>query len=1022
VRRGWGYLLFFLAGGLLYAVHVGHWLLPVTQPIVRLPPERWISTPEPSERGYFRHVLRVPFLPEHAWIGIAAEDYQLYVNGNLVGKNNHLTDSGIAFQNRLNDPGQSITRGQVVPMARGPSLKTRANEDWRVLHFFNIRDALAPGRNVIAVYLQSDHPGGLGMAVRGGVSRGVESVPISAEPTEWRASTDSTALRGFQWYETQFDDQAWPWARSWPTPRKPVFAALDPRIWTEPFVAPAVKAPVASGEAIFRVPVPPGPPGRSCWVRVRSSWNYEVFVGPSFAGSGSGNTEALTMIDLTQYVQSGPGQISFRLHKDAAPNPSPQVPWLAVDGRLGDQPLATGPAWSYTTAAAPGWRSGEGDWQPVALHGVSHQPTHMSLRIPNARGRWWLATLSLLALALALLLAVTARVLSWLLAARFTAPAAERFRLACWLLVPMLFGILFEEVMRMRFVESETSLWFLDPSMMWLWLASGPALLLVTVLLTCRTPQPAPEPGWAGRLLYRYGPAALVCALTVLGLGLRMYHIDYQQLQADENVSWDAARGILKGGSPLAVSGVLYTRSPFYHYILAGWLWLFGDNLASARSFSLVPGVLVIPAVYFLARDVSRRRYLGLIAALLIAVDPWCMSYAGIVRFYQQMQFFGTVGVHLFLKGFVWRQGKRYQNLFFACSALGGMSQEVYAASFPALTIAFFLFYRPFNWRKDLNVWIGFGTMMTVVLLDVYTFTVVCLTPHIGVGTTSASIMQLNFANMSGFTTTYYWMINGANVLYSFLFFTGIVYWLWHPDKAMYMLYLVVGVTVATLTVIMLQIASRYCFGIYPPFVVIAVVTGDAYVRSASERFLPALSAAAGAFSRAGWRAAMAAVLVACFAANLEVQKVADSYSRQRFMEHPAGLEYVGHHMRPGDKIMTVHPMPAAILFGYVDYYLVSAVHFDEIYMRQNGIMERWAGGRLVSKIEQIQKLMHRHERIWILVDEVKMRAFNPDMVAFLNQFCTVKYEFFGGQVMLWDRSAGRTATFPDRDSGSDGF
>src|SRR5262249_27703203 len=151
--------------------------------------------------------------------------------------------------------------------------------------------------------------------------------------------------------------------------------------------------------------------------------------------------------------------------------------------------------------------------------------------------------------------------------------------------------------------------------------------------------------------------------------------------------------------------GVLYTRSPLYHYLLAGWLWAFGDSLVSGRCFSLVPGVAVIPALYYLVWAITSRRYLALLAAFALAVDPWQLGIGNFMRFYQQMQLFVVLTTICFFKGFLWNLGKRWQNLFFASALAGVLSQEIFATTFPAYLLGFLLCYRPFGWRKDLNVW-----------------------------------------------------------------------------------------------------------------------------------------------------------------------------------------------------------------------------------------------------------------------------------------------------------------------------
>ena len=125
----------------------------------------------------------------------------------------------------------------------------------------------------------------------------------------------------------------------------------------------------------------------------------------------------------------------------------------------------------------------------------------------------------------------------------------------------------------------------MDPSHSWLLGSTGPVLLLLSLALLLRPGwRAAARPGSKRRTLARVPPWVWLLGLCALGLGLRLYGIDAQPPQADENVSWDAARGILRTGGPLAVSGVLYTRSPLYHYLLAGWLAAFGDTLTSAAA------------------------------------------------------------------------------------------------------------------------------------------------------------------------------------------------------------------------------------------------------------------------------------------------------------------------------------------------------------------------------------------------------------------------------------------------------
>jgi hypothetical protein len=1035
MMRIWKYPVFCLLGGLILATHLSHGLLPATCPVARIPlRDGWISSRVPSKRGHFRHTLQLPFLPEYAWMAISAEDYQVFVNGFKVGTNMHLTNEGNAFQDRLGDPAQRLGRGLTFRMVRDPLLKQQANEEWRCVQFYDIREHLLPGRNTIAIYAQSDHA--VRLAVAGVIAAGPDRLEIPGDAAAWRANTESTAQRGVSWNHPSYDDVDWEWAAPADSPgEKPVFAALDPTVWTQPFEAQAVTAPVAQDEVILRTLLPPDPPGRTAWIRLRGNWHYDVFIGEAWAGGGEGPSH-VTALDISQFLQESPAQLTVRLHKvyrdelelpdnPKSSNSTREVPWLALDGKIDGEPISTDSGWSYLSPFDPDWLRGGGAWHPATRLEISRPSTAVHLRPVRSRDRWWFHSLAQLTGVLASLLAVGIWLLSRFVPGRDRS-AALRIQLGCWLLTPALFGILFLEALRFRFGECDTILYFLDPANAWLLGLVGPLLLVGSLLLLLK-------PGWqqparAGHLMNTLGRVPTWLWLTVLcllGLAMRVYALDFQPPQADENVSWDAARGIVRTGGPLAVSGVLYTRSPLYHYLLAGWLTLFGDHLFSARAFSLLPGIGVIPAAYALVHGLTRRRYLGLFTAFILAVDPWLLGTVHFIRFYQQMQFFAVVTLHCFLKGFIWQAEKKHQNLFFVCATAGVLSQEIFICFFPAFMLAGILCYRPFSWRDDKNIWLGFLTMMVITVLDLYSWAVLCLTPHVAVATTSASQVQLHFVNGSksvlpGFATIFFWNTNGSNFLVSALFFAGLVYWLCHPDKAVLTLYAVVLLTLAAFTVLVVPMAGRYCFAVYPLLVAGAVLSADAMIRHAAAWSVPA--AGDHVALRRRWALLVGGLLVLAWGINTEFDKIFASSDRVRFIEHHQAVAYIQEHRRAGDKVMTVHPQAGAILLGGVDYFIQGVIHFDEVYMTQHGIVDRWGGGRLVWKLDQFKDVFERNDRVWVVVDGMRLASMSPDIADYLMQCCTVECECFGAQVLLWDKTAGRFDTFQDKGGQADSY
>src|SRR5207253_2970458 len=143
--------------------------------------------------------------------------------------------------------------------------------------------------------------------------------------------------------------------------------------------------------------------------------------------------------------------------------------------------------------------------------------------------------------------------------------------------------------------------------------------------------------------------------------------------------------------------------------------------------------------------------------------------------------------------------------------------------------------------------------------------------------------------------------------------------------------------------------------------------------------------------------------------------KLADSYDRSRICDNRAALSYIASHKRAGDKVMTVRPAESAVLLGGHDFYAMALVHFDELYLSDGGIVDRWAGGRLVWKLDQYRDTFLRNERVWIVVDERRLAQMPPEVATFLTSVCKVEYEFFGGQLLLWERQAGRLLRAPQR-------
>ncbi len=140
--------------------------------------------------------------------------------------------------------------------------------------------------------------------------------------------------------------------------------------------------------------------------------------------------------------------------------------------------------------------------------------------------------------------------------------------------------------------------------------------------------------------------AWIVCALIVLGAALRFWRIGHQSYWYDESVTLDLVRQSF--GGMLGQLRHLEGTPPVFYCLAWVWTRIFGFGEAGLRSLSAVAGVSAIPMAYVIAsRLISRRS--GVIAAALVACNPFLIWYSQEARAYSLMVAFATLSLLAFV-------------------------------------------------------------------------------------------------------------------------------------------------------------------------------------------------------------------------------------------------------------------------------------------------------------------------------------------------------------------------------------
>ena len=137
---------------------------------------------------------------------------------------------------------------------------------------------------------------------------------------------------------------------------------------------------------------------------------------------------------------------------------------------------------------------------------------------------------------------------------------------------------------------------------------------------------PETSPNALGRLVRQ---PWLWCIL-LLAAGVRFYGFTTSAIWCDEGSSLMLSNYPLTGIWFHAAHDV---HPPLYFMLLHGWIALFGDNLASIRTLSVLPGIATVLLGAWLVRLIATQRA-ALLAGLLLALLPIAVRYSQEVRMY----------------------------------------------------------------------------------------------------------------------------------------------------------------------------------------------------------------------------------------------------------------------------------------------------------------------------------------------------------------------------------------------------
>ena len=200
--------------------------------------------------------------------------------------------------------------------------------------------------------------------------------------------------------------------------------------------------------------------------------------------------------------------------------------------------------------------------------------------------------------------------------------------------------------------------------------------------------------------MHRLAPVALA-AILLLGAGLRTYNLtdNPHGFFADEASFGYNAYTILRHGTdeygtrfPLLFRAFGDYKLPIHTYGLVPFVAVFGLTETAVRLASAAFGTATIAALYLLARVMFRSHLAGLLAALVLAVEPWHAHYSRTGFEFVSFPLFLVLGWALFFLG------RERPRLWLIAAALLALTLYTYRAAWvfmPPFLIVLTLLYWP---------------------------------------------------------------------------------------------------------------------------------------------------------------------------------------------------------------------------------------------------------------------------------------------------------------------------------------
>jgi hypothetical protein len=600
---------------------------------------------------------------------------------------------------------------------------------------------------------------------------------------------------------------------------------------------------------------------------------------------------------------------------------------------------------------------------------------------------------------------------------RWLALALERAQIASGVMAGwMLAGIL----LCLSMLERSEALFFRFPNASLLLLGIGLSGAALALILQWRLEKRKVEPVFSiarcsvRGLARKWGWPLLVGSAIAFCFALRAWQLDYQPPDDDEYASIQASLAIGQTGVPKFQEGVWYTRSPLYHYLAGAVAAVSGGNIYCLRLLSVLFSCASAALVWKMARELTNNRYLAFCALALYSVHPYSVFTAHVARFYQQQEFFHLLGLFFFIRGFIMNSGMRDRYFTVLAFLASVLSQEITALQVLPLAVCWMVFGQRRSWPDEIRLLVAMGCALALVGLDYAFFRIDCLTALEGVSPRIEARIGWCFDKPANFFS----MLIGysrLHVVLSAFLIPGLVF-AWRRQKTVWTcLYVYFFLSIVVTNLLITNKGFRYEYYLIPVWILLCVHgLGEctSLLVPARRQFSLRLVLATG------WMA-----IIIC---SWSPWRILNSYDTSIGADPTRALRFVAENLRPGDRIATSEPHPAAALLdaGQSDYDLSFPILHDFVLRKQGKLVDRATASEVIGNLTELQQAFAHHDRLWVVCSREQMHVRGQEILwqypggrvqLYLRNNSRLVFRSYLWSVYLWDRNDGHYSSFREK-------